>query len=36
MPSGLQLLLVFSIGVLFIIKKVLAYLRAASAIQSVL
>ena len=35
MPSGLQLFLVVSIGILFIVKKVLAYLRAASAIRSV-
>jgi hypothetical protein len=35
MTSGLQLSLVVSIGVLFIIQKVLAYLRAANAIRSV-
>lgn len=34
MPSGLQLLLVVSIGVLLIIQKVISYLRAASAIRN--
>lgn len=33
MPSSLQLLLVTSIGVLYIIQKVIAYLRAASVIR---